>query len=81
MKNIKIVFSLFIIIVILHAKTHARVSLTEVPEDLSIQGKTTRPDGLPLENSEVKFNIQALSPGAESCVLFEEGHFVNMSNI
>nr|BFD60428.1 hypothetical protein CKG001_25350 [Bdellovibrio sp. CKG001] len=58
----------------------ASVSLTEVPQGLTVQGKIIQPDGLPLEDSNVSFNIKVLSPGAESCVLFEENRVVNMTN-
>ncbi|UXR66022.1 hypothetical protein EZJ49_07145 [Bdellovibrio bacteriovorus] len=58
----------------------ASVSLTEVPQGLTVQGKIVQPDGLPLEDSHVTFNIKVLSPGAESCVLFEENRVVNMTN-
>ncbi|KHD87884.1 MAG: hypothetical protein OM95_12775 [Bdellovibrio sp. ArHS] len=35
---------------------------------------------MPLEDSNVHFNIKVLSPGAEACVLFEENRVVNMTN-
>ncbi|MEK2644944.1 hypothetical protein [Bdellovibrio sp. BCCA] len=58
----------------------AQVSFSEVPQGLTVQGRIIQPDGLPLEDSNVTFNIKVLSPGAESCVLFEEERVVNMNN-
>ncbi|WP_295899578.1 hypothetical protein [uncultured Bdellovibrio sp.] len=58
----------------------AQVSFSEVPQGLTVQGRIIQPDGLPLEDSHVTFNIKVLSPGAESCVLFEEERVVNMNN-
>ncbi|WP_374079308.1 hypothetical protein [Bdellovibrio bacteriovorus] len=59
---------------------HAQVSLSEVPQGLTVQGRIIQPDGLPLEDSSVTFNIKVLSPGAEACVIFEENRVVNMNN-
>ncbi|AHZ85359.1 hypothetical protein AB1A81_13185 [Bdellovibrio bacteriovorus] len=59
---------------------YASVSLTEVPQGLTVQGRIIQPNGLPLEDSHVSFNIKVLSPGPEACVLFEENRTVNMSN-
>lgn len=58
----------------------AQFSYTQVPQGLTVQGKIIQPDGLPLEDSHVEFNIQVLSPGEEACVLFEELRTVNMTN-
>ncbi|KYG62939.1 hypothetical protein AZI87_16900 [Bdellovibrio bacteriovorus] len=58
----------------------AQMSVSEVPQGLTIQGRIIQPDGLPLEDSNVHFNIKVLSPGAEACVLFEENRVVNMTN-
>ncbi|WII71538.1 hypothetical protein QJS83_13800 [Bdellovibrio sp. 22V] len=58
----------------------AQVSFTEVPQGLTVQGRIIQPDGLPLEDSSVSFNIKVLSPGPEACVLFEENRTVNMTN-
>lgn len=58
----------------------AQFSYTQVPQGLTVQGKIIQPDGLPLEDSHVEFNIQVLSPGDEACVLFEELRTVDMTN-
>lgn len=58
----------------------AQMTVSEVPQGLTIQGRIIQPDGLPLEDSNVHFNIKVLSPGAEACVLFEENRVVNMTN-
>lgn len=58
----------------------AQFTYTQVPEGLTVQGKIIQPDGLPLEENHVEFNIQVLSPGDEACVLFEEFRTVDMTN-
>ncbi|ASD62949.1 hypothetical protein [Bdellovibrio bacteriovorus] len=64
----------------LSVSANASVSLTEVPQGLTVQGRIIQPNGMPLEDSHVSFNIKVLSPGPETCVLFEENRTVNMTN-
>lgn len=45
---------------------------------ISYQGRILKPDGTPLENSNVQFRMQVRSPGAENCLLYEEMQTVNM---
>ncbi|XGC81981.1 hypothetical protein ACES2L_05725 [Bdellovibrio bacteriovorus] len=72
----------FVLLVVLLASlsAQAQMELTEVPQGLSLQGRIIKPDGLPLEDASVSFNLKVLSPNAESCVLWEENRTVNMTN-
>ena len=47
---------------------------------LVYQGMITKVDGTPLVAPSVTFRMQITSPGAESCVLYDEYHSVDMSN-
>lgn len=75
-----LLFALISAILMLGSFAHAQFSISEVPQGLTLQGRIIQPDGLPLENSSVLFNIKVLSPGPEQCVLFEENRTVNMTN-
>ncbi len=39
---------------------------------ITYHGRILRPDGAPLEGASVQFKMQIQSPGAESCLMFEE---------
>lgn len=69
-----------LVVLLLAGPAFAQVSFSEVPQGLTVQGRIIQPDGLPLEDSNVAFNIKVLSPGPEECVLFEENRTVNMTN-
>ncbi|MBL7544516.1 MAG: tail fiber domain-containing protein [Bdellovibrionaceae bacterium] len=45
---------------------------------VSYQGRIIKPDGSPLEGSNVQFRMQVRSPGSENCLLYEEIQSVNM---
>ncbi|UOF02478.1 autotransporter outer membrane beta-barrel domain-containing protein [Bdellovibrio reynosensis] len=69
-----------LVVLLTSIATHAQMELTEVPQGLSLQGRIIKPDGLPLEDASVTFNLKIISPNAESCVLWEENRTVNMTN-
>jgi trimeric autotransporter adhesin len=46
---------------------------------ISYQGRIFKPDGTPLEGSNVQFRMQIRSPGPENCLLYEEIQSQNMS--
>ncbi len=48
------------------------------PSGLTFHGRVIKPGGAPLEAGSVQFTLQIVSPGSESCLLFEEAHTVNM---
>lgn len=52
----------------------------QVPSSFSYFGEITKPDGTPLEASNVSIIIRVMSPGAEGCVLYDEQHTVDMTN-
>lgn len=45
---------------------------------VSYQGRIFKPDGNPLEGSNVQFRMQVRSPGSENCLLYEEVQTINM---
>ena len=49
------------------------------PQGLNLQGRIVKSDGQPVDSSNVDFVVQIRSPGAESCLLYEETHSLNMS--
>ncbi len=49
------------------------------PANFSYQGQIIKPDGQPLEGSNVTFYIEILSPTPSECVLYEEYHTLNMT--
>ena len=51
-----------------------------VPSGLALEGTIFTAAGIPEESSSVSFTIQIKSPGAESCVLYQETQTLNMSN-
>ncbi len=68
--------NLFIIsfIAFWHCFAHA------APSTFTYQGQIIKPNGQALEASSVSFVIEVVSPGAEECILYREGHTLNMSN-
>lgn len=46
---------------------------------VSYQGRIFKPDGNPLEGSNVQFRMQVRSPGSENCLLYEEVQTINMA--
>ncbi len=49
------------------------------PAKFTYQGQIIKPNGQPLEDSNVAFRIEIVSPGPEACILYEESHTLNMS--
>ncbi len=49
------------------------------PTFMTYHGRIIAPSTLPLENSNVTFTLQILSPGTEQCVLYEETHTLDMT--
>ena len=45
---------------------------------VTYQGRILKPDGSPLEGSNVQFRLQVRTPGAENCLLFEELQALDM---
>ena len=45
---------------------------------ITYHGRILKPDGTPLEGKTVQFRLQIRSPGAESCLLYEELQTLNM---
>ena len=50
------------------------------PQGLALEGVIFTATGIPEESSNVSFTIQIKSPGAESCVLYQETQTLNTSN-
>ena len=50
------------------------------PENFTYQGQIIKPNGQALEDSNVNFVVEIISPGAEECILYRESHIRNMSN-
>jgi hypothetical protein len=54
-------------------------SFAQVPQAFMYQGQILQNGVTPLEANSVAFTVKILSPGPETCVLYQEQHFVNMS--
>ncbi len=46
---------------------------------ITYHGRILKPDGTPLENTNVKFRLQIRSPGTENCLLYEEQQTKNLA--
>ncbi len=55
------------------------VAVSAAPANFSYQGQIVKPNGQPLEGSNVTFYIEILSPAPSECVLYEEYHTLNMT--
>ncbi len=50
-----------------------------VNSGITYHGRILKPDGSPLEGTDVKFRIQIRTPGSENCLLYEEQQTRNMA--
>ncbi|MGE3760363.1 MAG: hypothetical protein AB7H97_21540, partial [Pseudobdellovibrionaceae bacterium] len=67
-------FLVLITILIMSAQTGA-----SSPEGLTFQGRIIKPNGTPLDATNVTLNVKILSP-SDDCILLEENHTVPMSD-
>lgn len=74
-KSILFLTSLFFVFISYSSIVFAQTS----PQGISLQGRIIDSSNNPLEDPNVLFTLQVVSPGIEECVLYEESHTVNMT--
>ena len=47
---------------------------------ITYQGRIIKPNGAPLQSSGVEFKIKILTPGPETCVLYEESQTIDLTS-